>query len=305
MEIQRSGGDYAQQFRLGKDGERLETHREGQDPRSESQLQSHSERGIQRGGDNGYRQATETDVRRLRSDVGARQQATDSEVDHRAQDCGDGIGNVEKPGGIRPAKRSQYKINVRRVGEAQCITKDDDGAQNRPVSRRVRVEVSIMTMDQGQEPKFPLLVYAHPEYLIKPWPREALIVVWFPSLYEEQSYGKKHINNISNKIGLYAIFCSQRAYGEQLGFNDIWETAFVELGGIARQDLEPDRFSYESASTQRLAYCAATPRTLTDTVRSKMEIARLRDKFVLDTTFNSSRYKILELKRRRKNCKFT
>jgi hypothetical protein len=42
-------------------------------------------------------------------------------------------------------------------------------------------------MDQGQEPKFPLLVYAHPEYLIKPWPREALIVVWFPSLYEEQN----------------------------------------------------------------------------------------------------------------------
>ncbi|MBN1656335.1 MAG: hypothetical protein JXA30_21375 [Deltaproteobacteria bacterium] len=84
-------------FGLGKDSERLETHREGQDPRSESQLQSHFERSIQRGGDNGYRQATETDIRRLRSDVGARQQATDSEVDHRAQNRGDGIGDVEKP----------------------------------------------------------------------------------------------------------------------------------------------------------------------------------------------------------------
>jgi hypothetical protein len=87
-------------------------------------------------------------------------------------------------------------------------------------------------------------------------------------------------------MGLYAMFCSQRAYGEHLGFDDIWEAAFVEHGGIARQDLEPDRFSCESASTQRLAFSAATPRTPADTARSKTEIARLRDKFVLDTTFN-------------------
>jgi hypothetical protein len=148
-------------------------------------------------------------------------------------------------------------------------------------------------MDQGELPKFPLLVYAHPEYLIKPWPREALIVGWFPPLYEEQNYGKRHTYNISNKIGLYAIFCSQRAYGEQLGFKDNWEAAFVGHGGIARQDLEPDTLRCESASTQRLAFSAATPRTPADTARSKLEIARLTDRFVLDTTFNSSKHKRL------------
>jgi hypothetical protein len=176
------------------------------------------------------------------------------------------------------------------VGEAECIANQDDEAQNLPESSRVRVKASIITMDQGREPKFPLIVYAHPEYLIKPWPREALIVVWFPSLYEKQNYGKKHINNISNKYSLHAIFRSQRAYGEHLGFNDIWKAAFVGHGGIARQDLGPGTFSCESTSTQRSAFCAATPRTKADTARSKIEIARLKERFVLDTTFNSNRY---------------
>ena len=165
-------------------------------------------------------------------------------------------------------------------------------------------------MDQGQEPKFPLLVYVHPQDLIKPWPREerkvdfaslrrpqwtlssktGLRPLRVPPLYEKQNYGKKHIYNISYMIGLYAIFGSQRAYGEHLGFNDTWEAAFVGHGGIARQDLGLGTISCESASTQRAAFCAATPRTKADTARSKIEIARLKERFVLDTTFNSNRY---------------
>jgi hypothetical protein len=183
------------------------------------------------------------------------------------------------------------------MGEATCIAKHDDEPTNRPESNRVRVEASIVSMDQGYVPKFPLLVYAHPEYLIKPWPREALIVVWFPSLYEEQDYGKKHINIISNKIGLHAKYCLRRRCGEQLGFTDIWEAAFVELGGIAGQDLEPGTFCCEAASTQRFALSDATPRTPADTARSEIEIARLTDRSVLDTTFNSSTYKNLEFKK--------
>lgn len=132
------------------------------------------------------------------------------------------------------------------MGEAECIAKHADELINRPESSKVRVEASISAMDQGEPAKFPLIVYAHPEYLIKPWPREALIVVWFPSLYEEQNYGKKHIYNKSNNMELYAIYCSQRHHGEQLGFKDIWEAAPVEL-----------------------------------------EIARLGERFVLDTIFNS------------------
>jgi hypothetical protein len=108
---------------LKKDSERLEIHREGEDPRSESQLQSNYERSIQRGSDHGYRKAAATDVRRLCTAAASRQQTTDSEVDHRAQDRGDGIGDVEKPVGVRPAKRPQDKINVRRVGKATCIPK--------------------------------------------------------------------------------------------------------------------------------------------------------------------------------------
>ena len=92
-------------------------------------------------------------------------------------------------------------------------------------------------------------------------------------------------------MGLYTIFCSQRAYGEQLGFKDNWQAAFVEHGGIAREDLEPDTFSFKSASAQRFVLSDATPRTPADTARSKIGIARLTDTFVLDTTFNSSLHK--------------
>jgi hypothetical protein len=204
---------------------------------------------------------------------------------------------VEKPGGLRPAKRPKQKINVRREGEATCIAKHDDEQIERPASSRVRVEASIVRMDQGEAPKFPLLVYAHPEYLIKPWPREALIVVWFPPLYEEQYHGRKQTNNRTNNLGLHAVFCSRRTNGEPIGFTESWEAAFVDPQGIARKDLEPETFSCESASTQRLAFRDATPSTPADTARSKNENARLTDRFVLDTTFNSSPHKNLELKR--------
>jgi len=51
-----------------------------------------------------------------------------------------------------------------------------------------------------------------------------------------------------------------------------------------------DTLSCKSVSTQRLAFGDATPRKPADTVRLKIEIASIIDRFVLDTSFNGSRY---------------
>ena len=129
------------------------------------------------------------------------------------------------------------------------------------------------------EPKFPCLGYAPPEYQTKPWPFEAPIKGWFPPYCKEQNLFEDDE---------YVPTSSQQCSGEQNCFEDNREAILSTLQRNAPMDLESVMPCRRLSSTQRLAPIDVAPSTQADAVRSKTKNVWLRDKFVLDTTFDKS-----------------